>query len=131
MSMTKRDEAFLRGLRKPGHWSEADARRALSLCDASGQSRAAFARDHGLRATRLAWWKKRLGEWTSVPPEQAPAARRDERFVELVAPAGEVAVTAVATVRVGHVVVELSTLDGSAAEFVASLSRALEAGVCS
>ena len=38
MSKASADEGFLRGVTGPAHWSEADARRVLALCDASGES---------------------------------------------------------------------------------------------
>ena len=129
MTITKRDEDFLRGLRGGSHWSEDDARRAIALCEASGQSRAAFARTHGLRATRFAWWKKRLAEWTA-DAECDDADERDGEFVELVVGASHAAMAA-ATVRVGDVIVELATLDAAAAEFISVLARALQSDACS
>ena len=130
MGITKGDEAFLRGLRGPRHWTEADARRALSLLEASGGSAAGFARRHGLRATRLAWWKRRLRDWAQEGQGDLPARADDDAtptngggFVELVV--GSHPGRAAATVRVGDVVVELTALDETAVRFVASLSRAL------
>ena len=132
MSVTKKDEAFLRGLRGRKQWREDDARRALQLCETSGQSRAAFARQYGLRATRFAWWKRRLAEWASpVASEQGDDAK-GARFVELVSGRDDARSTPpAARVRVGAVVVELGTLDDNAAVFVAALSRALRSDACS
>jgi len=133
MKNTKTNEAFLRGLRGPKHWSEADAQRALELCEASGHSRAAFARRHGLRASRLAWWERRLAvgsRRTKQGSVGAPTPRR-ERFVELVVGADALAPCAAATVRVGSVVVELARLDMAAADFIASLCRATGSDACS
>lgn len=131
MSITKKDEAFLRGLRGRKQWKERDARRALSLCEGSGQSRAAFARQYGLRPMRFAWWKRRLGEWTE--PVAISERDQDVRFVELVAHTNDEASPArpAATVRAGEVTVELVTLDHEAVVFVAALSRALGTDACS
>ena len=130
MSITKKDEAFLRGLCGRKQWKEQDARRALSLCEGSGQSRAAFARQYGLRPMRFAWWKRRLGEWT----EPVATSERHEgvRFVELVAGVNDAPSTRpAALVHAGEVTVELVTLDHDAAAFVAALSRALGTDACS
>ena len=48
MGIKKTELEFLAGLKGPRHWSEEDARRALALQEASGESRAGFARRHGL-----------------------------------------------------------------------------------
>jgi len=133
MKMTKTDGAFLRGLRGPKHWREADARRALGLYEASGQSRAAFARRHGLRASRLAWWERRLGVGSARPKhgsERTPTTR-SSGFVELVVGADASPPCGAATVRVGSVVVELSALDAAAADFVVALCRATGSDACS
>ena len=129
MSKTSAEEAFLRGVAGPAHWSEAEARRVLTLWEASGESAAAFARRHGLRATRLAWWSRRLAAWERDVEGAEPAERRDSAFVELVGMGGST--TASATVRVGPVIVELATLDASSARFIAALSQALGADACS
>jgi hypothetical protein len=121
------DEAFLRGLAGPAHWTEGDARRVLAAWAASGLGRASFARRYGLRATRIAWWEKRLGEWRAT--ETLQGGTSEEEFVELVAlPAmervsrvhgGDVA----ARVRVADVAIELVVLDEAAARFVAEVAR--------
>lgn len=121
------DEAFLRGLAGPAHWTEGDARRVLAAWAASGVGRASFARRYGLRATRIAWWEKRLGEWEAT--ETLPGGRSGEEFVELVAlPPTERAsrvpgVDVVARVRVADVAIELVALDETAARFVAEVAR--------
>lgn len=43
------------------YWGEAEAREAIAALDASGLSRAAFAREYGISAQRLRWWTARLG----------------------------------------------------------------------
>jgi len=133
MQITKAAEAFLRGLRGRKHWSEADAGRALGFCEASGQSRAAFARRHGLRASRLAWWERRLVAGSARPKHVPGGAARTRApgFVELVVGTDAGPHSAAATVRVGEVVVELGTLDAAAVDFVAALCRATGSEPCS
>jgi hypothetical protein len=46
-------------------WTEADARRLLERWRQSGDTLAAFARQHGVTISRLHYWKKRL---TAAPP---------------------------------------------------------------
>lgn len=42
------------------NWSEAEARRVLAACEASGLSMRAYAMREGLRPRRLYWWTNRL-----------------------------------------------------------------------
>lgn len=132
MSKTSAEEAFLRGVTGPAHWSEADARRVLALWEASGESRAAFARRHGLRATRLAWWSSRLAAWEEADVEDDTSTDPGAgAFVQLVGTRVATTTWSPATVRVGPVVVELATLDAAGAGFIAALTRALGADACS
>jgi hypothetical protein len=121
MDIDERDEAFLRGLAGPRHWTEYDATRALALWEASGTSRASFAERYGLRPTRLAWWARRLEAWGDADVRStAGRTPAESAFVELVSPA---TTSAAARVRVGPVEVELTTLDAAAARFVIKLAR--------
>ena len=43
-------------------WTEADARLVFDEWHRSGTSIAAFAREHGVSAARLYWWKRRLSK---------------------------------------------------------------------
>jgi len=133
MALGKRDRDFVRGLAGPKQWREREARRALSLLTASGLSRAAFAREFGLTATRLSWWERRL---SMRDDEGAPASSAEERthratatFVELVATGASE--SAAARLRVGAVEVAIHRLDASAAQFVVELARLHEEGSCS
>ncbi len=130
MGIKKTEVEFLAGLKGPRHWSEEDARRALALQEGSGESRAAFARRHGLRATRLAWWGHRLTAWEPDVVGERLDGLGAGAFVQLVG-AREAATRSAATVRVGHVVVELTTLDAASARFIAALSHALGGEACS
>lgn len=47
---------------KSGNWTEAEARRVLAECKASGLSMRAYAKLHGLRQRRLYWWTRQLAE---------------------------------------------------------------------
>ncbi|MBK7156423.1 MAG: hypothetical protein IPL19_29630 [Sandaracinaceae bacterium] len=127
MGIKKTELEFLAGLKGPRHWSEEDARRALALQEASGESRAGFARRHGLRATRLAWWQARLSEWEA---EDAPSPSPASAWVELLprdvvraSPSVSRALPAPARVRVGGIELELSVLDTTAAHFVVELAE--------
>jgi len=131
MSITKADAAFLRRIAGPQHWTEEDARRVLTLREATGDSEAGFARRYGLRARRLGSWRRRLDESKADKAAGAPEhadVELGDRFVELVT--RERTDTAVATVHVGDVVVELAAVDHAGALFIAALSRALGAAPC-
>jgi hypothetical protein len=51
----------------PAEWTEDDARLALDEWRRSGQTIAAFAREHHMSAPRLYWWRKRLPKDGAVP----------------------------------------------------------------
>jgi len=125
MALGKRDREFVRGLAGPKQWRETDAQRALLLLAASGLSRAAFAREFGLTATRLSWWERRLSAST---PEQS-TSEATARFVELVATGARE--SAAARLRVGAVEIAIHRLDASAAHFVMELARLHQEGSCS
>ena len=46
-------------------WRADEAREALRAWQASGLSMGAFARQEGMSAQRLSWWRKRLGDWAT------------------------------------------------------------------
>jgi hypothetical protein len=50
-------------------WTEDEAREVLDAWRRSGESLAAFARNHRLTVQRLYWWRRRLS-----PPSSKPAA---------------------------------------------------------
>lgn len=49
-------------------WTEGDARQVLDEWRQSGQTIAAFARDRGMSAPRLYWWRRRLPKAGAVAP---------------------------------------------------------------
>ncbi len=61
MARRSSSSAILASLRDR-RWTEADGRRVLAAQARSGQSVAAFAREHGLDAQRVFWWRRRLGD---------------------------------------------------------------------
>ena len=56
-------------------WTEADARRVLGECKASGLSMRAFAAREKLNPRRLYWWVKRLATRASAVMNIAPAPK--------------------------------------------------------
>lgn len=59
MGRRKESEA-LSAVLASSYWSEADARTVLAVQRRAGLGDAEFGRRHGIRAGRLAWWRRRL-----------------------------------------------------------------------
>jgi hypothetical protein len=58
-----------------GQWSEHEARGVLSACRKSGLSIKQFARERGLTAQRIRWWKNKLeGKTTALVKTQSALA---------------------------------------------------------
>jgi transposase-like protein len=70
-------------------WTEADARRLLERWQQSGDTLAAFARQHGVTISRLHYWRKRL---TAAPPVVPPPITLAPAMVISAAPAPVVTV---------------------------------------
>ena len=67
-------------------WTEAEARAALDDWSRSGLSAAAFTRERGVSARRLAYWTRRLGQDQRVqfvPVELAAAAAQPRAQIEI------------------------------------------------
>jgi transposase-like protein len=98
-------------------WTDDDARIVLDEWQRSGETMAAFARQHGLTAARLYWWKKRLRRAAPSPP--APT-------LSLV-PASIVSGETTLTIRMpGEVAIEVANASPSwAAALIAELARPL------
>jgi hypothetical protein len=80
VAMTKAEAAGLKALAANRYWSEAEGRAALDALSSSGLSMAAFSRETGITARRLAWWRRRTaiepaGKIEFVPVEVARPAR--------------------------------------------------------
>ena len=78
--MTKAEGARLRALAANRYWGEPKGRAALAGLEASGLSLAAFSRETGITARRLAWWRRRdtvepAGKIEFIPVEAARPAR--------------------------------------------------------
>ena len=86
------------------NWTEAEAREVLVACDASGESAAAFARRLGVDVHRLWRWRRRLSAASSFVP------------VDVRGSWPAVVVTTEDGVRV-----EVSTVDATSAEWVATM----------
>jgi len=98
-------------------WTDDDARAVLDEWRRSGEPVAAFARRHGLTASRLYWWKKRL----RVPALPSPAPT-----LSLV-PASIVSGEVTLTIRMpGEVAIEVANASPSwTAALIAELARPL------
>lgn len=112
---------WLSELRGSRPWTEQEARRVLDACAASGATVSAFARQAGLLPQRLYWWRERLG--ASTEKDSATSAV----FLPMVVREAPVSGRSSATVwtRDGHRV-EVTTLDGASAAWVAAVVRSLE-----
>lgn len=102
MATTKKTAERLAALAADRYWSEAEAREALAALDASGLSRAAFAREHGISAQRLRWWRARL--------ESAPERSTAIEFlpVQVLEPATKAASTgAMMEIAIGDLLVRV------------------------
>jgi transposase-like protein len=108
-------------------WNEDEARQVLGELAASGETVSDFARRQGLVPQRLWWWQKRLGlkEAPASPPGQAGALAAT--FLPVVVRAEEPPLPAAALQLCGGVRVELRTLDGTSAAWVAKVLKALGA----
>ncbi len=102
-------------------WTPEDARWVLEACAATGQTQAAFAREHGLRQERLSFWRSRLGRCGASPGEASTAL---VHFVPaMVKPVGVTRTCQAAVIRLPRgVTVEMSEVS---AHWVSSLVRDL------
>jgi hypothetical protein len=56
-------------------WTKAEARQVLAAWKKSGLPLGTFARERGVGAERLRWWRKRLSEATTVKRKKATTVR--------------------------------------------------------
>lgn len=123
--MTERNEttqAKKRGGWK--QWTPAEARRALAAWQKSGLSLTTFARERGLGAKKLNWWRSRLGGAVSAAAATPPP--RKARFVPAVvtAPLFSLSTAAVAIRVQGNVVLEIADARAVPPEWVGILMAA-------
>ena len=111
---------WIEALRERQPWTENDARRVMDAWRESGDSIPAFARKTGLVASRLYWWRDRLGAAaTTTIARAAQLVPVTVRFPEIDLPAARVEVLG------DRVLVEVREADAATAAWVASLVRAL------
>ncbi len=103
-------------------WTDDDAGAVLDEWRRSGKSMAAFARQHGVTAARLYWWRKKLQATT--PAVSGPGATAPPPIVSLV-PASIVTGGASLTIRLpGEVSIDVADASPSwVAAMVAELTR--------
>jgi transposase-like protein len=121
--MGKRTTTTLSELGERRRWSEDEGRQVVEAWEASGESVARFARQVGLAAQRVSWWKKRLGgsgtEQLALPPAAA--------FVPVTVRAEAVQLgSAAITVMVGEGLrLEVADMAPNSAMWVATLVKTL------
>jgi hypothetical protein len=97
-----------------------EARQALREWRASGGPLERFARQRGLTAQRLRWWRDRLSEWEDPAPREASLA-------PVVITGRPVERSAAVTLRAGDLVVEVADVEavpaGWLSAFMVGLSR--------
>jgi hypothetical protein len=111
-----------RPARKSGwqQWTADEGRQVVEAWRASGLPLATFARQRGLCAERVRWWRQRLGEWKGTPGEDRP--RLVPAVVTEIVPAPVAGTAAVVTVRAaGDVVVEIADVGAVPASWLSAL----------
>lgn len=121
----------LADLAAKSYWRAVDARRALSAWEKSGEPMTAFAKAHGLKASRLAWWRKRLGAEKPTASRCAGASTEAVRFLPVVAVGGADACDEADTTRPQPAPIELVLPSGHVVRVAAGfdageLSRLLD-----
>jgi transposase-like protein len=105
---------------KRRHWNAATAEQILATWRRSGQSLVAFARERGIGAQRLYWWRKRLGPDAQETGTSAASLAFIPATVAGTGPAARIALR-----FPGGLEVEATGAEAVPAEWVASLARAL------
>jgi hypothetical protein len=126
--MSTQGTAAKRQARRWQQWSPEEAQEVLKEWRASGLALGRFARQRGLGAERLRWWKKRLGDWS----EKGSGTQRGTLVPVVLtgqAPAVEARRVPVVVRVPGGMVVEVAEPAAVSAEWLAGvvsqLSRAL------
>lgn len=127
--MTERNEttqAQAEATKKSGwkQWTPAEARRALAAWRKSGLPLATFARERGIGAEKLRWWRNRLDGTVSVAAAKPPP--RKPRLVPAVVTAPLLSLnTAAVAIRVpGGPVLEIADVRAVPPEWVGILLSA-------
>ena len=103
-------------------WRATDARMVLEALESSGASAAAFAREHGLCAQRILWWRRRLAEPAGGKQVEGNEVSFAPVLVRHRAPSSAV------TVRVASVEISVSDPATTEPSWVAELVTALGGG---
>lgn len=111
----------LERLKQSAYWREEDGRAVVEALRKSGLPLAVFARQHGLGATRVRWWRNRLEEREEAGP-MTPAALVPVTLIGTSAPTAKPSLMEVVLAS-GHVVRVGSDFD---AEALVKLVRVLE-----
>jgi hypothetical protein len=122
-------ERWLVELRGPRPWTEGEGRRVIDAWSRSGETVSTFARRAGLGARRVYWWRERLGITRPTAGESETPVAGPAFLPVVVRAAPATSKGAVAPVTVctrGGVRVEVATLDGVSALWIATLVRSLE-----
>lgn len=102
-------------------WTPAEARQMLAAWKKSGLSMSAFAMRRGVRADRLAWWRKRLRDWNE---EKAPALSAG--LVPALITGAPLGASAQAVVRLPlDVAIEVMDVAAVSPEWVSAVAREL------
>lgn len=101
-------------------WTAEEARQALREWRASEAPLETFARQRGLTAQRLRWWRDRLSDWKGAGPGEASLA-------PVVITGTPVVRSAAVTLRAGDLVVEVADVEavpaGWLSAFMVGLSK--------
>ncbi len=108
-------------------WSADEARQVLDEWAASGESLHAFAQGRGLVPQRLWWWQKRLGSKQRSRGTDRETIATAPAFLPVTVKPVEAEPVPATVETAGGLRVELRTLDGASAAWVASLVKALGA----
>lgn len=104
-------ESWERKASRGARWTEEDGRSAVAEWRASGKPLDAFARRHGLRPQRLAWWRDRL---EASRPALVPVTVR-----------AAATTTPAAVLCVGELRVEVADVSQLSPAWIAALAAAL------
>jgi transposase-like protein len=124
-------DSELAALAATQQWDSDEGARVVATWHRSGLSMRAFAKQHGLVAQRLHWWRRRIQGETLPEPKSAKAKRRpapaveEARLVPVVLRAPQVELGAAIVVRVGHVVLEVREAGMISPDWVAALMLGL------
>ena len=130
--MTEQSEATQENKAGWKQWTKAEAREVLAAWKKSGLPLGTFARERGVGAERLRWWRKRLSATAPVKKKKKPTAARLVPAV-ISGPLVELGEEAAVSIRfpVTGPVVEIANVRRVPAAWVSELLAPVVAGVWS